>query len=74
MTEVALESSPGMGGMDWETTTYKIDSENLLYNTGNSTQCSAVTLMGRKSKRRGDICICMVHSLCCTAETNIDSK
>ena len=43
VTEAALESSPGMGGMKWETTLYKIDSENLLHSTGNSTQHSVVT-------------------------------
>ena len=26
--------------------------------------------MGRKSKKRRDICICMADSLCSTAETN----
>ena len=28
-------------------------NENLLYSTGNSTQCSVVTYMGRNSKKRG---------------------
>ena len=28
------------------------DNENLLYITGNSTHCPAVTYMGRKSKKR----------------------
>ena len=27
--------------------------DNRLYNTGNSTQCSVVTYMGRKSKKEG---------------------
>ena len=31
----------------------QITNENLLYSTGNSTQCSVVTKMGRKSKREG---------------------
>ena len=32
---------------------YKIDTnENLLFSIGNSTQCSMVTLMGSKSKKR----------------------
>ena len=39
--------------------------------TGNSTQCSVVTSMGRKSKKRGDICVHVADSLCCTAETDI---
>ena len=33
-------------------------NENLLYSTGNSTQCSVVKLMGRKSKK-GDVCVCV---------------
>ena len=32
----------------------KIDNhENLLHSTGNSTQCSVVTYMGRQSKKEG---------------------
>lgn len=47
---------PGMGGMvDRETTTYKADSGEPVQHRS-SAQCSVVTLMGRKSKRRGDIC------------------
>ena len=48
----------------------QITSGNLLYTMGNSTQCSMVPLMGRKSKKRGDICIRIADSLCCTVETN----
>ena len=33
----------------------KITNENLLYGTGNSTQHSVVTQMGKKSKKRGNI-------------------
>ena len=33
-----------------------ITDENMLYSTENSTQCSVVTEMGRKSKKEG-ICI-----------------
>ena len=33
-------------------------SKDLLYSTGNSTQCSVVKLMGRKSKK-GDVCVCV---------------
>ena len=46
------------------------ESKDLLYSTGNSTQCSVVKLMGRKSKTQGymRICIYMIGSLCCTAE------
>ena len=31
----------------------QITNENLLYSTGNSTQCSVGTYMGRKSRKRG---------------------
>ena len=31
----------------------QITNENLLYSTGNSTQCSVVTYMRRKSKKEG---------------------
>ena len=45
-------------------------SEDLLYSTGHSIQCSVVKLMGRKSKTQGymRICIYMIGSLCYTAE------
>ena len=52
----------GGGGMNWEIgiDIYSIDmcikqitNENLLYRTGNSTQCSVGTYMGRKSKKEG---------------------
>ena len=49
----------------------QITNVNLLYSTGNSTQCSEVNLMGRKSKKRGDICVHIADALCCTVETNI---
>ena len=51
------------GGRNWEIEidTYTllilcikyITNENLLYSTGNFTQCSVVTQMGRKSKKEG---------------------
>ena len=44
-----------------------ITDENLIYSTGNSTQCSMVASMGRTSKNREDICIHIADSLCCTA-------
>ena len=46
-----------------------ITNKNLLfkYSTGNSTQY-AVTYMEKESKR---VDICIIDSLCCTAETNI---
>ena len=37
------ESSCKEFGTDMDTTMYKITNENLLYSTGNSTQCSVVT-------------------------------
>ena len=48
---------------------YKITNENL-YSTGNSTQCSVVTLNGKEIQKRGHICIHIADSFCCTAETN----
>ena len=47
--------------MNWETgidiytlpCIKEIADKNLRYSTGNSTQCSVVTSMGRKSKREG---------------------
>ena len=48
----------------------QITIENGLYRTGNSTQCSVVTLLGRKSKEEGSICIHVADPLCCIAETN----
>ena len=50
--------------------TKKITNKNLLYNTGNSTQYSVMACMGKESKKRVDICMCLTDSLCCTAETN----
>ena len=52
------------GGMNWEIgidictllCIKWITNENLLYSTGNSTQCSVVTKMRRKSKKEG-ICV-----------------
>ena len=44
----------------------QITNENLLYSTGNSTQCSVVNKEGIYV----DICIYIVDSLCYTAETN----
>ena len=41
-----------------------------MYNTGNSTHHSVMTYVGKESKRRVCICICIADSLCCTAETN----
>ena len=59
----------------------QITNENLLYSTGNSTQCSLVTWMGGKFKnKKGYMCVCVCVcvcvyvyisvSLCYTAEKN----
>ena len=53
------QGGKGGGGMNWEigidiyTLVYmkQVTNENLLCNTGNSTQCSVVTQMGRESKK-----------------------
>ena len=69
------------GGINWEIGTdiytllnvkqkkNKIDNRDLLQSTGNLTQCSVMTYMGKESKRV-DICICITDSLCRTPETN----
>ena len=41
-----------------------ITNENLMYSPGNSTWSSVETQMGRKSPKRGDVCIRMADSLC----------
>ena len=43
-------------------------STSLLKNV--STQYSVMTYMGKESKKRVGICICINDSLCCTPETN----
>ena len=43
-----------------------ISNENLLYSTGNSTQSSVGTQMGRKYEREG-----ITDSVCYTAETKM---
>ena len=77
-----MDIKGGKGGrMTWETgldvytlvilCVKQIINENLQYSTGNSTQCSVVTKMRRKSKKEGiDTCIHRTDSPCCTAETN----
>ena len=48
-----------------------IAGEKLLYNTGNSAWCSAVTLRGGEEVREGgDKCTFIADSHCCIAETN----
>ena len=46
-----------------------ITNDNLMYSIGNSFWCCVVT-NGKEIPIRGDICICMADSLCCTAEIN----
>ena len=47
----------------------QIANENLLYSTGNSTQCSEGDLNGKETQK-GDMCIRTADSLCRTAKTN----
>ena len=60
----------GLGDWDWHVyTMHKTgNSWEPTVGTGNSTQRSVVTQMGRKSKKIGDICI--ADSLCCRVEMN----
>ena len=44
----------------------EITSQNLLNSSGNFTQYSLMTYMGKEPKKRVDICI--TDSLCCIAE------
>lgn len=56
---------------------YTIDIYTLLYRqlmrnyrmAQETTQCSEMTYMGEKSKKRGDICMYIADSLCGTVET-----
>ena len=55
----------------------QVVNEDLIYSTGNSTQCSVTTKLIRKSKEEGIyvcvcvcVCVCVTDSLCCTAESN----
>ena len=67
----------GRAGINWEigidiyTPLYikETTSKNLLHSAGNSTQYSVMTYIGIESKKEW-IYICIVDSLCCTAETN----
>ena len=52
-------------GHTWKTATNK----KLQFSPGNSTQFSVMICMGKESKR-GDMCMCITDTLCCTAETN----
>ena len=48
----------------------QIINKDLLNRTGNSTQYSIITYMGKESEERMDICICATKSLFCTPKTN----
>ena len=66
------------GGINWKigidiyTLLYikQITNKDLQYSTGNSTQYFVMAYMGKGSKKRVDICICITDSVCCTLETN----
>ena len=56
-----------IGSLGWHmhTMVYGMDvSGDLLYRTGNCTQCSVITYTAM------DVCICKTESLCYTAEIN----
>ena len=48
----------------------EIINKDPLCGTGKSTQYSATVYMGKESKKRIDICICITDSLYCMPETN----
>ena len=45
----------------------QVTGKNLPYRTGNSTQYSVITYMGKAFLKSG---ICITDPFCCTAETN----
>ena len=50
---------------------YKIGSnKNLLYSTGNSTECSVMAYMDKNLKKKKRVDICVTDSFCYTPETN----
>ena len=62
-----------LGDWDWNiyTTMYKIDNKwepAVLHRELCSMLCGY--LNGKEIQKKGDICIHLVDSLCCTAETN----
>ena len=46
-----------------------ITNKDLLYSTGNCTQYSVMTCMGKESKKNGYVYIWKTDSLCCGPET-----
>lgn len=63
--------------MNWETgidgytllCVKQITSKSLLCGAGNSAQYSLMTFMGKESKTRVHICVCVTDPLCCREET-----
>ena len=45
-------------------------NRNLLNSAGNFTQYSVMAYMGKESKKRVNIHLSIIDSLCCTPETN----
>ena len=43
-------------------------NKDLLYSTGDSTQYSIITYMGKESEKRINACVYISESLCCTPE------
>ena len=70
--EIKGKDKPGDIGIDIYTLLCikQMTNKNLLYSTGNSTQCSVLTSMGKEAKKRVDLCIYVTNSLCGTAATN----
>ena len=74
---VAKREGEGGGEKDWEFGISRgkllyiewINSKVLLYSTGNSTQYSVITYMGKESEKKR-IYKYINESLCCTPETN----
>ena len=54
----------GEFGIDMYTLLYLkwVINRDLLYSTGNSAQYSVMAYMGKESKKRVDICICITDS------------
>ena len=65
-------------GMNWEIgidlytllCIKQIIHENLLYSTENPTQDFVIPYMGKESKKKVDISMCITDELCCTPETD----
>ena len=54
------------------TTIHKIgNQQGPVYSTGNSTQNSVITYMGKESGKKMDKCICINEPFCCTPKSII---